>query len=198
MSTVARQRSMTDRLIRHFGGNATVTLRKRNKLKNKASGSSAPTLTVSIEALTGASSLTIGATNLEGKVVKGSKLTIAGSATVYTVQAEATASANTVTLTLSPVLSQTAIAGAAVTFTQAYADYPFRKLRGEFKETDSETLREKARKIHLSAQGATVEPEVSDVILEGDYSNAIQKVDKVAPGTEVARYTVYLGELGNG
>ncbi len=98
----------------------TVVFRKMTKLTgpNPALNPVDGAVTVSSNASSGATSITLTAPAGNWFLRVGDKFTIAGNATIYTVQAQKVASSGTfASVSISPALAANASAGAAVTFT---------------------------------------------------------------------------------
>ncbi len=200
-TTAAAYAAMMSRNIRHFGDRGTVTIRRPHTLKSQRKGEpiGGTLLLVNGAFAAGAASISLRATQLEGRLVTGCKFTIAGNATVYTTTGQTDAASGVLTAVgITPVLAANAADGTVVTFTQPYADYTFCRMRGDERSAVSDGLERTGRILHLEAQDATTIPEQGDFVIEaGGSPEPIAAVRPVNPGGAVARWTLSLGDIAS-
>lgn len=174
------------RIIQRFGGGLTYALRKKNSL--------AKALTLSAAALAGASSITVTTPgNLrrnDGKVVKGATFTLAGVTGTCTVAADATVTGNPLTITFTPVLAGPAALGAALTWSQTYAEYTYAAMNGSSQEQTEEQMIAAGELVRwLLADSSLPAPETGDEL--GGLS--VKRVFPVGPSATPSRYKVIVG-----
>jgi hypothetical protein len=111
---------------------------------------------------------------MDGAVREGHTFTLEGDATVYTVQADVTADANTLTdVPILPVLSQAFSDGDTVALV-AYTDYTFYFCSRGNREADIEgtSIASTDRQIMLAGLNAPITPDDDDkVIIDGEPTN---------------------------
>lgn len=194
MSTATRFRRSATRLMRHFSDGATITLRRRHTLKSQRRGTPTVALVVNGAHLAGVSAISLRADLLEGILLAGGKFTIAGNATVYTVQADAEATAAALSASISPVLAANAADGAAVTLTLSYVDYTFVGMRGRQDVENIDTGEASTRRlVHLAGENAPVTPRLTDFIVLDSDPQIIAAIHPVNTGGGVIRWECALG-----
>lgn len=194
----AAARSMQTANIRHFGGDASVTLVRTMKVQKN--GTSDVLLEVNGAHTAGVSTISLKLTGLRtgSSIPTGAKFTIAGNATVYTLSAEATVTTiGQVSVAVTPVLAANAADGADITWTQPYGTYTYRysrRGRDLTAATDgSGTV--VAETINLEATDALPEPRLGDLIqFSATNRKAVLFVHPVKPGAVAGRYVVDVGE----
>lgn len=194
--TLARQ--VTATAVRFFGGDRTVTLRRRHTLQLQSTGDPVATLKVDGAQLAGAVVLNLkGATGatLRGTLIAGVTFTIAGNATVYTVQADATASTagKLAAVSISPALAAGPSDGAVVTITSSVSDRTLYALRGEEDVRDDPRGRELASRAYHLVGDDLAAPEAGDLLIDGTETFTIASVRPVSPGGSPCRWTVLVG-----
>lgn len=178
MSFVERARAGSTRNIRRAGGGATSTLRRKNTLLVN--------LTLAAGALSGALSVTAAAAGLAGRVAAGAKFQIAGVAGTYTVAADAAVSGGQIVLTLTVGLAGAAALGAALTWTQKYAEHSYLRAKGRTTEEDKGLVDSGTRVVHLAYDATKPAPK------EGDELDGLPILQAETIG-ELARYRVVTG-----
>jgi hypothetical protein len=191
---------MHQRVIVRHGDGGTVVVRRRHTLKSQRKGTPAVSgllLMVNGAHLAGVTSLSLHATQLTGVLPKGCRFTIAGNPTIYTASAAAEAVSGALAVPLTTALAANAADGAAVTFTQPYADYSFFRQRGR---VDADVLdsgeRESTKSFHLSAlttTGEAFEPLPGDLLVVGSSERRIAQVQEINPGGGAVRWRIDLG-----
>lgn len=186
MSAAARATARDARIVRRFGDGLTYSLRRKNSL--------AKALTVAAAALAGASSISFtasgGLRKNDGRVVKGATFTLAGVAGVYTVAADATVTVNPLVLSFTPVLAGPVAQGAALTWTQPYAEHAFKAMNGSSQETTDENMVAAGELVRwLLAEAGLQTPEAGDDL----GGLAIKRVEPIGPGASPSRFKVIVG-----
>lgn len=148
----------------------SATLRRQNSLVV------APVLNANLSA--GASSLQLkGASKLTGRVVKGSRFTIAGVTGTYEILADAsTSTAGVLTVTFTPVAAGGASVGAAVTFTQKHYDTTYPYLNREASDEDVKAIDEGQTIKLLPYDASKPAPEQGD-LFDGDLIDRVRTID---------------------
>jgi len=182
----AGARAVSTAAIRYFGGDRTVTLRRRSRLVNQVSGEGVTALLADGVQALAAVTLALKATGLRGRLVAGSSLTVAGHAAPYTVQADAEATtAGKLTVSISPALAAEVADGGTVTLAAGYADRTLYAFRGEqLLEETADGRRTDRRAYHLVGDDLTA-PAEGDLVVD---------VRPIAPAGAPARWTVTVGD----
>jgi hypothetical protein len=183
--TLSRERAMSNRIIRRFGGGLTYALRRKNSLSEP--------LKLSAAALAGATSATVTGTRVlrkgDGTVKKGATFTVAGVAGTYTVAADATVTGNPLTITFAPVLAGPASQNAAVTWSQPYAEHSYEAMNGRSQVKTEQQLVADGELVRWLLYSADLPaPAVGDAL--GGLT--VQNVEPIG-AAGVARYKVTVG-----
>ena len=190
-----RMKASTHRLVSHFGGGSTVTLRRPHNLRNGNNG--APLTAVSVNGTTalGATSIDLDSAGLEGTLVSATTFTIAGDATVYTVSADVEAATGELTgVSFTPALVQEAADDAAVTLASG-ASHSAAAVVLAPRETDTVDgmVHEDNRILWISAHDLTVEPRDTDEIeVDGEREQVVAMRFQNTTGTP-SGYRLILG-----
>jgi hypothetical protein len=191
----AAARAVSAAAIRFFGGDRTVTLRRRASLVNQVTGDGIAALEADGVQALGAVALALKGTGLRGRIVAGASLTVAGHAAPYVVQADAEATtAGKLSVSIAPALAAEVPAGGAVTLAAGYADRTLYAFRGEqLLEESGDGRRTDRRAYHLVGDELTA-PEEGDLVVDGGEAFPVVEVRPVAPGGTPARWTVVVGD----
>lgn len=195
MTFSAGARAVSTAAIRYFGGDRTVTLRRRSRLVNQVSGEGVTALLADGVQALAAVTLALKATGLRGRIVAGASLTVAGHAAPYTVQADAEATtAGKLAVSIAPGLAAQIPDGGTVTLAAGYADRTLYAFRGEQLLEDTAAGRVTDRRAyHLVGDDLTA-PAEGDLIVDGSESFPIVDVRPIAPAGAPARWTVTVGD----
>lgn len=157
--------------------------------------------TVAANASAGASSVSITADFIQGRLNAGDRLTIAGNATTYTVQAPGAQAASDAfaSVPISPVLAANAAAGAAVTFDfardhavrAAVADYMARDFQGAVKSGDRRLV---VLQSALDAAGMTEAPASGDRVTFEAAPYNVESVKAIYQGSEPYAWELQIRE----
>lgn len=129
MTAAARRRASADRLIRHHGDEASVTLRRLVSLRAGDTDVAALSLELAANAAEEATAVSLrrtGLASLLGSIPEGSTVTIDG--IDYTTASNSTAVSNVISVTLSSGLEAAAAAGDSATVGQ-YAEASYKATR---------------------------------------------------------------------
>lgn len=192
------RRASIDRLVRRFGTGLTVTLRRPHSLANSVTGAAFAALAMASAASSGATTISLDATNLIGTLPAGCVLTIAGVSGTYTTSAAATASSGALSVVLTAGLAGAAANDAVVTITQAYGSHTFRAARGRLTTEEQGDAQRTAdgRRYDLSAIGAAVTPTVGDVLVDGTAELAVRFARERKSGAVVTGWVIETGDAG--
>lgn len=195
MTFSAGARAVSTAAIRYFGGDRTVTLRRRATLSNQVTGENVSALLADGIQAAAAVTLALKATGLRGRIVAGASLTVAGHAAAYTVQADAEATtAGKLAVSIAPALAAEVADGGTVTLAAGYADRTLYAFRGEqMLEETADGRRTDRRAYHLVGDDLTA-PAEGDLVVDGGESFPVVDVRPVAPGGSPARWTVTVGD----
>lgn len=177
-----------DRLTRHFGHNATITLRRNHTLTTKQ-GAAVTALAVNGTVAAGQASFDLDAANLdEGGVLPiGITLTHDGNTyTVTTADARVNSSGVLSGVAITPVLASEATDDDAVTIATTYKDYTLPCARRHFfADETSEAISENDWRFMVSAVPGIVDfnTETDAAIFDGQPLTVVS-VEAVEPGTE--------------
>lgn len=195
--SLAQQRMVT-RAVRHFGDGRVITLRKRNALRDQVRGVAATALQLDGNAALGASTVNLKGSGLDGKLIAGMRLQIAGDSTIYaTTNTVSVAGGGLSGVALSPALAQAVASGTAVTITQPYVDAEFHSASNiNLTEEERTTLVAKglSRYFVSAEEGGGAVPEPKDLILETGES--IGKVRPIGSGATVG-WAIDAGEAAS-
>lgn len=151
-------RGLSTMAVEVFGSGARLPLKRLNTLKPEAQ-----TLVGAHSA--GVTSLTATATQLRGRAVKGSTFTVAGVTGTYAASADASAGVNNqVTVTFTPALAGPALNGAAVTWSQPYAEHSFLRMKGAREEDTDDQVGKGTQVFHLAYDAALPAPDPGDFL----------------------------------
>lgn len=159
-------------LIAEQGG--PVVLRNKTKLNGPNPGMNPPTydsLVIQGTVAGGAGSVVMAGSPFTGRFVSGDQFTIAGNTTVYTVNADCLSptTADTVTVTFTPVLAAQAADGAVVTVTKFAADTTLNAVATDFpgRLIDGTSIQAKDQKVRFLASDLPngVLPSIGDMML---------------------------------
>lgn len=195
MTFAAGARAVSTAAIRYFGGDRTVTLRRRSSLVNQVTGEGVTALAADGVQALGESALAFKASGLRGRIVAGSVLTVSGHVAPYVVQADAEATtAGKLAVVVSPGLSAQVPDGGTVTLSAGYADRTVYAFRGEQLLEDTAAGRVTDRRAyHLVGDDLTA-PADGDLVVDGSESFPIVDVRPIAPAGAPARWTVTVGD----
>lgn len=202
MTFAARAERTADRLVRHFGNESTLTVRRSGEaLTDPATGGVVSALAVRGTASVGAALITLDANSVFGTIGQGWKFNVAGDGTDYVVQADNTAAANIFTdVSILPVLAAEAADDAVVTITQRYGEWSYPAVRMAFRrdQVDGEHILADDYMLVVSSLGATFEDlqiADSDVVTfaGGDRLNVISAA-KLQPGSDLAGWRLHVRE----
>ena len=183
-----RTRRMVSRVVRHLGERQTVTLRRRHSLVD---GSDGPPATLSLVGAhpAGATAVTLDASQLDGTLPPGLRLTIGG--VLYTVAGETRAKSNALAdVPLAAALAADAADNAVVTV-EAYRDFTFHaqaSRRGE--RFGDGTDRAGAEALLLAADHAPAVPRADDLLIVAGEARALIAVDPIRPGGTTAGWRI--------
>lgn len=203
MSFPAAARAVTSTAVRFFGGDRTVTLRRRHSLQLQSTGEPVSALRTDGAQLAGVVALNLkgsggvaGAT-VRGTLIAGATFTLTGDATVYTVGADVSASTagKLAAVAIAPALVVGVSDGVLVTLVHAYADRTVYALRGEEDRRDDDRGRELGGIAYHLVGDDLAAPEAGDLILDGTETWTVASVRPVSPGGSPARWTVMVGAL---
>ncbi|HNZ96223.1 MAG TPA: hypothetical protein PKM64_03395 [Thermoanaerobaculia bacterium] len=198
MSFAAGARALSTAAIRYFGGDRTVTLRRRASLVNQTTGDGVAALEADGVQALGASALALKLAGLRGRIVAGATLTVAGHAAPYVVQADAEATtAGKLAVSIAPALAAEVATGAAVTLAAGYADRTVYAFRGEQVAEDGADGRATDRRAYHLVGDELAAPAPGDVVVDGGEALVVVEVRPVSPGGTPARWTVTVGELAS-
>lgn len=195
MGFARRAEASIARMTRRFGGGDTATLRRPLALTSQSTGTLVTALALVGTHASGATSLTIDATSAKGTVPAGVTLTVAGVAGTYTTQADASASSNSITVTVSPGLASEGADDAVVTLTTTKVDYTLHAAEMGSKGMPMGGGLEEAgvRKLLISPVGVSVLPEVGDHIVWQSDVYAITAAEPHRIGSDTPGVVVTLG-----
>lgn len=160
-------------------------LRRQNSLI------ASPVLNANLSSGAAALQLKAATGKLTGRVVKGALFTIAGVAGSYEVLADSDASAaGVVALTFTPVAASGASTGAAVTFTQKYAEVSYPYLNRQASDEDTKAIDEGQTVKLLPYDASKPAPEQGD-LLNGDPIKRVQTIDA---DDQIAYYRCWVTE----
>lgn len=193
MSFGTAVRAMQAANIRHFGGGARCTLRRRHTVMRN--GELVKTFAAAA-ALAGATTLTITQAGAKGALLAGVEISIAGHAAPYLTTATAEAVAGALVLSISPALSGAVALNDVVTVTRDYVPESYGLLRGHREKLDQEgSVVGDSERLHLTATATSREPQPGDLVeITGERLRAVVSSRTVAPGAVAGRYEVTLGE----
>ncbi len=195
MTFGAGARAVSTAAIRYFGGDRTVTLRRRATLRNELTGEGVVALLADGVQALGASALALKASGLRGRIVAGASLTVSGHPAAYTVQADAEATtAGKLAVVVSPALAAQVADGGTVTLAAGYADRTVYAFRGEQVAEDGADGRATDRRAYHLVGDELAEPAPGDLVVDGGAAFAVVEVRPVSPGGTPARWTVTVGE----
>ena len=185
--------AMSERLVRHYGDNITVILRKRSSLR--AGGSQVTSLTIVGDHLAGADSILATRPKLQGTLPAGAVIN-----GVYTLQSPATASLppqDRITLLISPALTAPLEDGEIIIITSPHADHTYQAMRSAIGIDEIQDSEGVSRRLNLIG---TVAPDPGDLVIDNITGAArgevVRRVDLIQPGSTVLRWRVTVGDAG--
>lgn len=196
MSYAARAMRSVDRLVRHFGEGATATLRARHSLISPLEGSIVETLEVDGPHLQGATTVSLRAASVQGLLIQGVELAIAGDPTVYSVTANVDAEGNALAaIPITPPLQQPAADGAAVTITLAFVDVsrPCAMTKFRDDQVDNEFILADDRLVVISLAPGPVDVEVSGDVTIAGRRYPVKAILPLQPGDTPATLRLHVG-----
>lgn len=164
MTIQSRMMASSHRLVSHFGGGSTITLRRPHDLRNANDGERLTALSVSGVTALGATSIDLDSVGLEGTLPAGIELTIAGVSGTYTTQADVIASSGALSsVSILPALASEATDNAAVTVA-ASASYTAAATAMAPTERDlaNTQVHESHKILVVSASDLSIEPKDTD------------------------------------
>ena len=188
MSFALRARASVDRVARHFGDGATITLRRNHTLANGRTGAKITALEVNGTVAIGGTSVNLDAAGLDpgGLLPVGITLTHDGNTyTVATANVRVNSSGVLSGVAITPALVSEATDGDAMTIATTYKDYTLTAARRHFFEDETtENITTKDWRFLVSAVGASVEfnTETDAAIFDGQELNVVS-VEPYEPGT---------------
>lgn len=174
MSFGPAARAMVEAVTRHFAPGVTLTLRRYSTLANARTSASITAFSLTAAAAEGATSFSMSATDLRGRLISGSQLTITGDPTTYTTTADVDAEAGVLNdIPITPALTQAAAKFAPVNG-QFYVDQAYQALEASHdRETASSTIDGVTRRLELVVAAGARAPKEKDLVVSGFSSHEV-------------------------
>lgn len=175
------RRGTVDRVVRRLGGRGTVALRRRHSLLDPVAGTVPATLPLDGAHLAGATSVTLTAERIAGKLPPDLRLTIGG--VQYSVAAVAEPAGGQLEVELASPLVADAADEAPVAI-EPFRDFPFRRLFSSRTErlADGTMIRSGDQEIVLSAVAARTVPRSDDLLLIDGRPEDLSGLREIQPG----------------
>lgn len=199
MTWAARAAGTAERLVQHFGQGLTAVVRLQHTLLDISAGGILTELELDGQHTSGSELLTLRATAMEGAIVPGVQIEIAGDATTYEVTGRVSAEGNRLTdVPITPILAATAPDLAAVTITRAWGEVSFPCALTRFldRDRDGELVKGEDRLAVLSVvdvPDALDHLDRSADVTIGGVRYPIRRVLPVAPGGDPAAVRLHIG-----